>query len=162
MLSPGDSAPDFQLTTTAGERLSLQQALAAGPVLLAFFKVGCPTCQFTLPFLQRIHTQLDAPQVKIWGIVQDAAPDANRFAEAFGIDFPILIDDPPYKVSKAYRLSHVPSIFLVDGESRIDAASMGFAKADLLAIQRSLAERVSATPPPLFLATEKIPDFKPG
>ena len=50
-LSAGKTAPTFQLATTTGERLSLPEALADGPVLLAFFKVSCPTCQFTFPFL---------------------------------------------------------------------------------------------------------------
>ena len=161
-LSPGKIAPTFQLATTTGEHLSLQEALAGGPVLLAFFKVSCPTCQFTFPFLQRLYQQLREQGVQTWGIVQDKAQDGARFADTFGVAFPILIDDSPYKVSRAYGLTHVPSLFLVKPDGRIETSSEGFCKADLLAIQRSLAQLLSATPPALFFPNEKIPEFKPG
>ena len=161
-LSTGMTAPHFQLATTTGERLSLPEALSRGPVLLAFFKVSCPTCQFTFPFLERLHQQLREQGVQTWGIVQDKAQDGARFATTFGVTFPILIDGSPYKVSRAYGLTHVPSIFLVKPDSSIEISSEGFSKADLLAIQRSLAQLLSATPPALFLPTERIPEYKPG
>jgi hypothetical protein len=85
-----------------------------------------------------------------------------RFAAAFGITFPILVDDSPYKVSRAYGLRHVPSLYLVKKEGHIEISCAGFCKADLLAIQQSMAQSLSATPPALFLPSERIPEFKPG
>jgi peroxiredoxin len=161
-LSTGKTAPTFQLATTTGERLCLSEALARGPVLLAFFKVSCPVCQFTFPFLQRIHQQLRKQGVQIGGVVQDKATDGARFAATYGVTFPILIDDAPYKVSRAYSLTHVPTLFLVKPDGRVEISSEGFCKADLLAIQKSLAQLLSATPPTLFLPTERIPEYKPG
>ena len=162
ILSSGMSAPPFQLVTTTGERLSLAAALAGGPVLLAFFKVSCPTCQFTFPFVERIYRQLREHGVRIWGVVQDKPQDGARFAATFGVTFPILVDELPYTVSRAYGLAHVPSLFLIKPDGKVEMSGDGFAKADLLAIQRSLAEQLSATPTELFLPTERIPEFKPG
>jgi peroxiredoxin len=162
LLSAGITVPYFQVATTTGERLSLQEALTHGPVLLAFFKVSCPTCQFTFPFLQRLYAQMQEQGVQIWGIVQGKAEDGGRFASTFRVTFPILIDDSPYKVSQAYGLKHVPSLFLVKPDGRIEISSDGFGKADVLAIQQSLARSLSATPPALFHPTERIPEFKPG
>jgi peroxiredoxin len=161
-LSTGKTAPAFQLATTMGERLSFLEALARGPVLLAFFKVSCPICQFTFPFLERIHQQLREQGGQIWGVVQDKAKDGAQFAATYGVTFPILIDDAPYKVSRAYSLAHVPTLFLVKPDGRVEISSEGFCKADLLAIQKSLAQLLSATPPTLFLPTEQIPEYKPG
>jgi peroxiredoxin len=161
-LSAGKTAPAFQLTATSGKPVSLQEVLGQGPVLLAFFKVACPTCQFTFPFLERLHQQLHAHGAQILGIVQDSAQDAKRFATTYGVTFPIVVDDPPYKVSRAYSLSVVPSLFLVKPDSRIENASEGFSRADLVAIQKSLGGMLSATPPALFLPTERIPEYKPG
>ena len=161
-LTVGKTAPAFQLATTTGARLSLPEALAGGPVLLAFFKISCPTCQFTFPFLQRMEMQLHKKGIRIWGVVQGNAQDGERFAAAYGVTFPILIDDAPYKVSRAYGLSYVPTLFLVKADGTIEIFSEGFSKADLLAIQKSLAESISATPPALFLPTEQIPEYKPG
>ena len=162
LLSAGMIAPNFDLAATSGERHSLAKALAAGPVLLAFFKVGCPTCQYTLPFLQRIFLQMREQGVQTLGIVQDKAEDAARFASAFRITFPILVDDPPYKVSRSYHLAYVPSLFLVKLDAHIEMSSEGFSKADLVEIHRSLAASLSATPPTLFLPTETVPEYKPG
>jgi len=161
-LSTGMTAPHFQLATTTGDRLSLPEALSRGPVLLAFFKVACPTCQYTFPFLQRLYEQLREQGVQSWGIVQDKAQDGARFAATFGVTFPILIDDSPYKVSRAYGLTHVPSLFLVKRNGRIELSSEGFCKADLLTIQRSLAQTLATTPPALFLPSDGIPEYKPG
>lgn len=161
-LTAGKIAPHFQLATTTGERLSLLDALAHGPVLLAFFKVSCPTCQFTFPFLQRLYQQLREQNAQIWGIVQDRAQDGAKFAATFGLTFPILVDDSPYRVSQAYGLTHVPSLFLVKPDGRIEVFSEGFCKAEVVSIQESLAKALSATPPGLFLPTERIPEFKPG
>jgi peroxiredoxin len=161
-LTAGKIAPPFQLATTTGERLSLPEALTGGPVLLAFFKVACPTCQFTFPFLERIYQQLRGQGAQIWGVVQDKAQDGARFAADFRVTFPILIDDSNYKVSRAYHLTHVPSLFLVKPDGFVEISSEGFSKADLLAIQQSLAQLLSATPPALFLPTEKVPEYKPG
>jgi peroxiredoxin len=161
-LTAGMIAPTFQLPSTTGERLSLPEGLAGGPVLLAFFKVSCPTCQFTFPFLERIYQHLRGQGVQIWGIVQDKAQDGARFAATYGVTFPILIDDSPYAVSRAYALTHVPSIFLLNPDGHVEIASEGFSKTDLLAIQRSLAQVLSAAPSALFLPTERIPEYKPG
>lgn len=160
--SAGSTAPDFRLDTITGERLSLREALTRGPVLLAFFKVSCPTCQFTLPYIQRLYEQLQDKGVQTWGVVQDPAREAARFAAAYGLTLPILVDDAPYKVSSAYGLTHVPSMFLVRQDGRVEIFSESFCKSELLNIQTSLANALSATPPPLFLPTEKVPEFKPG
>jgi len=50
-LSAGISAPEFNLPTIKGERFSLREALARGPVVAAFFKISCPVCQYAFPFL---------------------------------------------------------------------------------------------------------------
>jgi peroxiredoxin len=161
-LGAGKTVPAFQLATTAGAPLSLPEALAVGPVLLAFFKISCPTCQFTFPFLQRLQVQLREKGVQIWGVVQGNAQEGARFGAAYGVTFPILIDEAPYKVSRAYGLNYVPSLFLVKPDGTIETFSEGFSKTDLLSIHKSLAAMLSATPPALFLPTEKIPEYKPG
>jgi len=161
-LTAGKTAPPFELATTTGKSLSLQEALAKGPVLLAFFKVSCPTCQYTFPYLERLHQQLQETGVQFWGVAQDNAQDAARFATTFGVTFPVLIDDQPYKTSGKYSLKYVPTLFLVGSDGRVEISSEGFCKADLLAIQKLLTPPLSAPPAPLFLPSEKVPEYKPG
>ena len=54
----GRQAPPFELSSMEGKTHSLENLLAKGPVLAAIFKVSCPTCQYTFPFLERLYRQL--------------------------------------------------------------------------------------------------------
>jgi peroxiredoxin len=48
-------APEFRLPRADGGEIGLEEIIAQGPALLAFFKTSCPVCQLTFPFLERIH-----------------------------------------------------------------------------------------------------------
>jgi peroxiredoxin len=54
-LATGTKAPEFELKSLDGKKFSLGDELARGAVVLAFFKVSCPTCQYALPFLERLY-----------------------------------------------------------------------------------------------------------
>jgi len=92
VLGTGKDAPLFELSAADGTRYSLKVALARGPVLAAFFKVECPTCQYTFPFLERLYKQLRDHSAQIWGISQDGVRDTQGFARDYDISFPLLID----------------------------------------------------------------------
>jgi peroxiredoxin len=161
-LKQGDEAPAFTLTEMKGGKHVSLEALARGSLLVVFFKVSCPTCQYTLPFLERMHQQLGGHGAQIWGISQDNAGNSQDFAREFGISFPILIDDHPYEISDAFGITHVPTLFLVGAQGRIELTTDGFDKKDLLAIQHSLAQHATVSPPALFLPSERVPESKPG
>ena len=162
MLTAGRSAPNWELSSTDGKQYSLKDGLAKEPVVLAFFKVECPICQFTFPFLERLSQQLKTHGVQIWGISQDDQRATQRFAKEYGITLPLLIDDYPYETSRNYRLEYVPSVFLIGPDRKISIASEGFSKADLLAIQKALAQQHAVVPPELFQPHERIPEYRPG
>ena len=161
-LKPGSAAPPFNLEGMDGTRYSSREALVRGPLLIAFFKVSCPTCQYAFPFAERIFQQFRQRGVQIWSISQDNARDSQSFAKAFGVTFPMLIDDYPYEVSRAYGIKYVPTLFLINSKGQIEMMTDGFAKADLLAIQKWLGKQFSVNPPALFLPNEQVPEFKPG
>lgn len=161
-VTAGRMALPFELTSMEGESYSLKGALARGPVLAAFFKVSCPTCQYTFPFLERLYQQFRSQGVQIWGIVQDTARDSQRFAKEYGVTFPILVDDEPYETSQEYGLKFVPTLFLIAPDGQVEISGDGFSRSDLLEIQHYFAKHFSMTPPPLFLPDEKIPEYKPG
>jgi hypothetical protein len=74
----------------------------------------------------------------------------------------VLIDETGYPVSSGYRLTNVPSIFLIDSDAAIRATCMGFSKADLENIANELAGRRKQMPAALFRPDERVPDYKPG
>jgi peroxiredoxin len=161
-LTAGAAAPDFTLAGTNGESHNLQEALARGPLLAVFFKVSCPTCQFTLPFVERLFQQFKSQGAQVWAVSQDDPEDSRRFAERFGISFPVVVDPKPYRVSRSYGLRFVPTMFLIGSEGEIQLTADGFSRPDLLEIQKRFGSHFSATAPPLFQPGEKIPEYKPG
>ena len=84
----GTQAPTFMLGGVNGQGYSLADALKKGPVLAAFFKISCPVCQFTFPFLQRLYESYGDSNVSFWGISQDNAADTTEFLNEFGVKFP--------------------------------------------------------------------------
>lgn len=162
LLTTGTTTPPFSLQTTDGRTHSTDAARERGPLLVAFFKVSCPTCQYALPFIERLHQQFLKQGIQVWGISQDDARDSRSFIKEYGLTFPVLINDYPYEVADAYGIRHVPTLFLMDRKGRVELVSDGFSKADLLAIQKWFGKYFSTNPPALFLPGENVPEFKPG
>jgi len=159
----GNTAPGFSLQSLDGKEYSLNNFLQRGPVVAAFFKISCPVCQFTFPFLERLHKRYGGDGVTFLGISQDDARDAKEFAKEFGVTFPMLLDDENgYVVSNAYGLTNVPTIFLIDTGGTVKVSSMGFDRKDLEAMAAELAQRRNIMLAPLFRPDEVVPINKPG
>lgn len=162
-LTAGSKAPAFELKTLDGKTFSLTDALSGGPVVLAFFKVSCPTCQYTLPFLERLHKAYGKNGVTLVGVSQNDAKDTAAFNKEFGISFPVLLDDTAkYPVSNAYRLTNVPTLFWIDPDGEIEISSVGWLKSDFDEINRKMAEAGKAAPAIVFKPGEDVRDFRAG
>lgn len=161
-LTTGREAPVFELVGIDGNKYGLNHTLTRTPILLIFFKVSCPTCQFTLPFAERLYHQIRECGGQVWGISQDNLEDSQRFAKRFELSFPILVDEKPYLVSKQYNVKFVPTLFFIDKERAVRLSGDGFSKTDLLEIHRLFGRELAITLSPLFRTEEKIPEYKPG
>jgi len=163
-VNAGQAAPEFSLKGIDGKIYSLEELRRKGPVLAAFFKISCPVCQFTFPFLQRLYERYGNDDVTFLGISQDDAKATAGFAKQYGITFPIALDEKEkgYPASNAYGLTNVPTIFLIDGDGTVSISSMGFVKNDLEQIAAQLAERRKIAPAALFRANESVPANRPG
>lgn len=162
-LATGTKAPDVDLKTTDGNRFSLADQLNRGPVVLVFFKVSCPTCQYALPFFERLHKAYGQKGVAVVGVSQNDGKDTAAFAQQFGITFPILLDDThKYPASNAYGLTNVPSIFWIAQDGEIEVSSVGWVKSDFEQINRKMAETGKVQPAVPFKPGEDIRDFRAG
>lgn len=158
----GQTAPGFSLKALDGKEYSLASLLERGPVVLAFFKISCPVCQFTFPFLQRLFERYGGDGVSLLGISQDDARSTKEFNQEYGINFPTVIDAQGYPASNAYGLTNVPTIFLVMPDGSVKVQCMGFSKGDLEKIGAELAQQRALKAAPLFGKNEVVPDYKPG
>ena len=158
------TAPEFSLRGLDGKSYSLEELRRKGPVVAAFFKISCPVCQFTFPFLERLYQRYGGDNVTFLGISQDDAKATASFARDYQATFPMAMDekDKGYPASNAYGLTNVPTIFLIDADGAVRVSSTGFVKDDLERIASELAERRHIAPAPLFKAHESIPANRPG
>jgi peroxiredoxin len=154
MLKAGKTAPAFQLQDDDGNATSLEDWLSDGPVLLAFFKASCPTCQYTLPYLSRLSQETGVP---VLGISQDDAETTRDFKAAYRLPFQTVLDtaETGYAVSNAYKITHVPSLFLLEPDGVISLSESGFSRSAL----ESIAQRFGGA---VFRQGEQVPEFRPG
>jgi peroxiredoxin len=146
-----------------GGRFLLREELGRGPLVLAFFKVGCPTCQYAFPFLERLERAYGHGGVRIIGISQNDPKKTAAFTKEFGVTFPVLLDDTEtYPVSNAYGLTNVPTMFWIAPDGEIELSSVGWLKADFLEISRRMAESGKIQPAAVFQAGEEVRDFRAG
>ena len=159
MLAAGAEAPNFTLDALSGEKRSLADILARGPALLALFKISCPTCQMTMPFLERISNGVlqVTGALQVIGVSQDDERGTARFQAAFNLTIPLLLDRERdgYTVSNAFGITHVPALFLVEQNGTVSLASLGFSHADLDAVGKRAGVET-------FRPDEKVPEWKAG
>ena len=162
-LLKGRTAPDFNLNSLDGKPFSLRDALPRGPVVLAFFKVSCPTCQYALPFYERLFQAYKDRHVTLVGVSQNSAEDTAAFAKEFGITFPLLLDDTiTYLVSNAYGLTNVPTLFWIERDGEIEVSSVGWVKSEFDDVNRRMAEASAMAKAFVYRPGEDIRDYRGG
>jgi len=161
-LTAGTSAPEINLSSTKGTKFSLDQALKRGPVVAAFFKISCPVCQLSLPYVERMYRAYPGSRVTIVGVSQDERDETESFAREYGISFPLLLDpEDSYPASNAYDLTNVPSIFLIaDGEVKLSI--VGWDKRDMEKLNAEVARASGIPAQPIFRKGEDVPTSKAG
>jgi len=146
-----------------GRSFSLREALAKGPLIAAFFKISCPTCQYAFPYLQRIYQAHRHQAVTIVGISQNDKKDTAAFLKQYGVTFPVLLDDvSTYPVSNAYGLTNVPTIFWIAQDGEIEISSVGWIRREMEDLNRRAAQISGDVLKPLFDRDEEIADFRAG
>jgi peroxiredoxin len=119
----GHPAPDFTLTTAAGETLRLSD-LRGTPVVLNFWATWCPPCRAELPELQSASERLTG-QVAIVGVNQAEAPaEVQAFADKLDLTFTVPLDENG-DASRLYRVRSLPTTFFIDSSGVIRQTQIG-------------------------------------
>ncbi len=161
-LDPGVKAPDISLPLLGGGSFNLKQSLSDGRVLLAFFKISCPVCQYALPFIDRLAKRTAGKGLQVVGISQDDAKSSDTFRKNFGVNFPIALDElGRYPASNAYGLTNVPTMFLIGADGKIQQTIVSWSKAEIEEIDQQFRDSQNATTT-LFQPNEQVADFRAG
>ncbi len=136
-----------------GGGASLADLVARGPILLAFFKISCPVCQLTLPFLQRIHGE----RLRVYAISQNGTEDTREFNRYYRLSLPTLLDreEDDFPVSNAFGISSVPTMFLIERDGTVSRVIEGWQKAEI----EKLGELAGVQ---AIHAADHVPQWKAG
>jgi peroxiredoxin len=162
MADVGEHAPDFTLPDAAGQVRHLADALAAGPVLLAFFKADCGACNLAFPYVERMRQAYPGDNWSLWGVSQNPVRAAEWFAKNTGVTFPLVIDDEGFPVSCAYDPPATPTLYLIDRDGTIVASHYGMSKDQLNTMAAQLAGLIGAEPAIVAPPDDGKPSFRPG
>ncbi len=131
----GDSAPDFELESLAGEHVSLEQVREQGPVVLVVLRgfpgYQCPICGVQVANLRKHQDKFAAAGVNVLLVYPGPSDELRARADEFlrGKALPDgfhLLLDPDYTFTDAYGLrwdapreTAYPSAFVIDGEGTV-------------------------------------------
>ena len=103
-LAVGEQAPAFTLTDAGGTPVTLADRLAAGPVVLSFYRgAWCPVCNIELRTLQERLDEITGRGASLVAVSPQAPDESLSFAERVGLGFTVL-SDLDQAVADAYRI----------------------------------------------------------
>lgn len=119
-------APDFTLETADGRfRLSDQRGKV---VVLNFWASWCGPCRYEMPAFQETYeARRDAGDFVLVAVnvtADDSRAAADRFAEQFGLTFPVPYDTTR-SVANAYGVRGLPATFFIDADGILRARTYG-------------------------------------
>ena len=166
-LSPGRPAPAVTFARVGGGTVTTAGLLAeAGglPLLLAFFKVSCPTCRLAWPYVQRLHASYGGTGVRVVGVSQNPEEESRRFFEEFGsATFDLALDpEPGFAASNAFQVESVPHFVLISPAGDLEEIFSGWSKAKMEALGARLAGGRSLARIPVVPPDDPVRAFQSG
>jgi len=120
----GKEAPDFSLSDIRGKQVSLSE-FKGKVIILDFFASWCSPCRQEVPDFVELQKTYGDEGLAIIGVALVSTGDAKNFAEEFGINYPVLVDDA--KASSLYGpIRSIPTTFIIDKEGKIVKMYIGF------------------------------------
>lgn len=147
LFETGIVAPAFRLAAVSGASYFYGGEGSGKTLLLAFFSVFCDPCRDELAVLQRIQKRYGG-RVEVIAICLDGDILKNTvagFARQEGYTFRVLLDEVTdrqvFRVADAYRVTEMPTLYLVDGLGTIAFAGTGRVPEDTIekAVRAALA-----------------------
>lgn len=104
-LQVGNVVPGFSLTNATGKRVSLDELLRKGPVIINFYRGGwCPYCNLELLALQRALPEIKALGGQLIAITPESPDNSLSTAEKHKLTFEVL-SDRDNKVAKLFGIA---------------------------------------------------------
>lgn len=161
-LEAGVAAPAFTLSDLDGRSRTSDELCKDGLFFAAFYKVGCGTCKFTAPYLEKFYRAYkNKAGFQFWGVSQDTPEDTTAFLKEYRATFPQLLDETHW-ASADYGLTNVPTLFLIDRTGMIMQSCVGFSRSDFNEMSEKVAHHLGVDPVVISAPGDGAPDLKPG
>ncbi len=125
-LKVGDTAPDFTLSDSNGNSVTLSSFRGQKNVVLAFFPFAfSTTCSAQMPSYEAELSRFQSLDTEVLAISMDARQSLAAWAKQLGLTFPVLSDFYPQgKVVDAYGARHAAgmperALFVIDKSGNI-------------------------------------------
>ena len=114
----GQPAPDFRMTTTAGQQVSLER-YRGQVLLLDFFAVWCKPCREAIPHLNELSRKYGKQGLQVLGVSADEEGEKSVrvFAEQNRIEYPVVLAGEAMLTD--YGVRSVPILFVIDRRGRV-------------------------------------------
>lgn len=110
-------APDFEITTTRGERFRLSENVGKKMIVLNFFATWCGPCRTEMPELNRYFNEHKARPFVLLGIDAEEKGDAvDAFLEELKVDFSAGVDQGPIRQKYGVHVYPTTVVIGVDGK----------------------------------------------
>lgn len=100
-LNPGDTAPDFTLTTASGESLSLSSLRGKKVIIYFYPKASTPGCTTQACDFRDSLASLQGAGYQVLGVSPDPVAALEKFSANEELTFPLLSDED-HSVAEAY------------------------------------------------------------
>lgn len=134
------TAPDFELTSTEGKTVKLYPITAMWPVLLVFFRSRGEACERILPMIAEFERTYRGADLEILAISQDSRGEARDRMAELGWGGRILLETPPYSVSKSFGVTELPALVLIGPDNQVLAAAQGPDEFAMNSVGRAVAD----------------------
>jgi thiol-disulfide isomerase/thioredoxin len=120
----GRIAPDFELTTTQGERFQLSDNIGKKIIVLNFFATWCGPCRAEMPELNRYFNEHKAESFLLLGVDAEEKRDrVDAFLNDLKVDFPAGIDAG--SIQKQYGVNAFPTTVLIGVDGKVQFYETG-------------------------------------
>jgi peroxiredoxin len=118
IIQPGDTAPEFAITTDSGR--SISRANFGGKLLvLNFWATWCPPCVQEMPSLEQFSRDMSKEGVIVLGISVDKDANAYRaFLERANVSF-LTARDAENKINAEYGTFKYPETYIISPEGKV-------------------------------------------
>jgi thiol-disulfide isomerase/thioredoxin len=143
---PLSLAPDFTVKTLDGEEITLSK-LRGKVVLVDFWATWCGPCRESIPHLIHLRNTYQAKGFEVIGLSLDKedVETVRKFVKSLDVPYPIAMGSE--EISKSFRVSALPTAFLVDREGKIQQKLLGFSTAVAKQMTSKIEELLSQKTP---------------